>query len=136
MAIPINMEELLHQRVIESARIEYKTDWNPAPILHSITAFANDFDNLGGGYIMFRRPRATGIQIPQGAYEDALTSSRRISQQMHLSAAIHTGHGPVLIDGRHSLFVGSGEMTDHTMPGQRIHGERSPRRKAYYIRRF
>ncbi len=39
MAIPINMEELLHQRVIESARIEYKTDWNPAPILHSTNRF-------------------------------------------------------------------------------------------------
>jgi hypothetical protein len=35
--------------VIESTRIEYKADWNPEPIVHSITAFANDFDNLGGG---------------------------------------------------------------------------------------
>ena len=52
MAIPINVEELLRQRVIESPRIEYKADWNPEPILHSITAFANDFDNLGGGYIV------------------------------------------------------------------------------------
>lgn len=52
MAIPINIEELLRQHVIESTRIEYKSDWNPEPILHSITAFANDFDNLGGGYIV------------------------------------------------------------------------------------
>lgn len=52
MGIPINIEELLHKRVIESARIEHKTDWNPEPILNSITAFANDFDNLGGGYIV------------------------------------------------------------------------------------
>lgn len=52
MAIPINIEELLRQQVIESTRIEYKSDWNPEPVLHSITAFANDFDNLGGGYIV------------------------------------------------------------------------------------
>ena len=52
MAIPINIEELLHQQVIESARIEYKADWNTEPFLHAITAFANDFDNLGGGYIV------------------------------------------------------------------------------------
>ena len=52
MAIPINIEELLRQQVIESTRIEYKADQNPEPILHSITAFANDFDNLGGGYIV------------------------------------------------------------------------------------
>ena len=52
MAIPVNIENLIHRRVVESARIEYKAEWNPEPILHSITAFANDFDNLGGGYII------------------------------------------------------------------------------------
>lgn len=45
MALPINVSDLIQQRVIESARIEYKSDWNPAPILHSIYAFANDIDN-------------------------------------------------------------------------------------------
>ena len=45
MALPINVSDLIQQRVIESARIEYKSDWNPEPILHSICAFANDIDN-------------------------------------------------------------------------------------------
>ena len=45
MALPINVSDLIQQRVIESARIEYKGDWNPDPILHSICAFANDIDN-------------------------------------------------------------------------------------------
>ena len=45
MALPINVSDLVQQRVIESARIEYKSDWNPEPILHSICAFANDIDN-------------------------------------------------------------------------------------------
>ena len=45
MALPINVSDLIQQRVIESARIEYKGDWNPEPILHSICAFANDIDN-------------------------------------------------------------------------------------------
>ena len=52
MALPVNVDDLIHQRVVENTRIEYKADWNPEPILHSITAFANDFDNLGGGYII------------------------------------------------------------------------------------
>ena len=52
MALPVNIIDLIYQRVVESTRIEYKGDWNPEPILHSITAFANDFDNLGGGYII------------------------------------------------------------------------------------
>lgn len=45
MALPINVSDLIQQRVIESARIEYKSDWNPEPILYSICAFANDIDN-------------------------------------------------------------------------------------------
>ena len=52
MAIPINIEELLRQRVVESTRIEYKKDWNPNAIIHTICAFANDIDNVGGGYII------------------------------------------------------------------------------------
>lgn len=52
MAIPVNIEDLINKRVVESTRIEFKGDWNPNPIIHSICAFANDIDNLGGGYIV------------------------------------------------------------------------------------
>lgn len=50
--LPINITELLEQNRIESNRIEYKHGWNPTAIYHSICAFANDFENLGGGYIV------------------------------------------------------------------------------------
>ena len=52
MALPINIEDLLNKRKIEGNRIEFKKGWNPADIYHSICAFANDFDNLGGGYVL------------------------------------------------------------------------------------
>ena len=52
MALPINITELINRRVVENARVEYKRNWNPEPILHSICAFANDIDNWGGGYII------------------------------------------------------------------------------------
>ena len=52
MAIPINIEDLINKRVVESTRIEFKSDWNPNPIIQSICAFANDIDNLGGGYFV------------------------------------------------------------------------------------
>ena len=52
MPLPINVEDLLYQRKVERTRIEYKEGWNPEPIIHTITAFANDFDNMGGGYIL------------------------------------------------------------------------------------
>lgn len=70
MALPVNIEDLLNKRKIESNRIEFKKGWNPTDIYRTIGAFANDFDNLGGGYIlvgveeergMAKRP-ITGIQ--------------------------------------------------------------------------
>ena len=51
MALHINIEDLLSARTVESDRIEFKEGWNPDPIYRSICAFANDFDNTGGGYI-------------------------------------------------------------------------------------
>jgi ATP-dependent DNA helicase RecG len=52
MVLHINIEELLSARTVESERIEYKKGWNPDAIYRSICAFANDFDNTGGGYIL------------------------------------------------------------------------------------
>ena len=52
MAIPANIDDLINRRVVESTRIEFKSDFNPNTIIHSICAFANDIDNLGGGYII------------------------------------------------------------------------------------
>jgi ATP-dependent DNA helicase RecG len=49
MALAINIEDLLNKQKIESNRIEFKKGWNPASIYHSVCAFANDFEDLGGG---------------------------------------------------------------------------------------
>lgn len=52
MALPINIEELVHGRTVEWARIELKKGWNAKKVLHSMCAFANDIHNWGGGYII------------------------------------------------------------------------------------
>ncbi len=52
MAISVNVQELLDASVVESTRIEYKEGFNPAAIIRTICAFANDIDNIGGGYIL------------------------------------------------------------------------------------
>ncbi len=61
MALPINIEDLLRKQKIESNRIEFKKGWNPDSIYHSICAFANDFDNIGGGYIIVGVEEQNGI---------------------------------------------------------------------------
>ncbi len=52
MAFILNIKDLLNKRRVESNRIEFKKDWNPSRIYRTICAFANDFENLGGGYIL------------------------------------------------------------------------------------
>ena len=61
MPIPVNIEDLLRKRKIESNRIEFKKGWNPDKIYHTICAFANDFDNIGGGYIVVGVEEENGI---------------------------------------------------------------------------
>ena len=50
--LPINLEDLLRRRRVEGERIEYKKGWNPDAIIRTICTFANDFENLGGGYVI------------------------------------------------------------------------------------
>ena len=52
MELHINIDDLLSARTVESERIEYKSGWNPDAIYKTICAFANDFENIGGGYVI------------------------------------------------------------------------------------
>ncbi len=61
MAIPISIESLLEKNIVEWARIEFKEKWNPDPILKTISAFANDIDNWGGGYIVIGAGERNGV---------------------------------------------------------------------------
>lgn len=63
MAIPININDLINRRVVENARVEFKANWNPEPILHTICAFANDVDNWGGGYIVIGIEEIDGTPV-------------------------------------------------------------------------
>ncbi len=54
--LPINLDALLHCRGVESERVEFKASWDPdttgVQVLRTICAFANDYHNLNGGYIV------------------------------------------------------------------------------------
>jgi ATP-dependent DNA helicase RecG len=65
MALPVNIDDLINSRTIESSRIEFKRGWNPFNILRTVCAFSNDIDELGGGYIIIGIEEAGGIiQLP------------------------------------------------------------------------
>ena len=54
--LPIRLDDLLHCRGVESERIEFKASWDAATtgpqVLRTVCAFANDYHNLNGGYIV------------------------------------------------------------------------------------
>ena len=54
--LPVNVDHLLRHRGVESERVEFKASWDPATtgpqVLRTICAFANDFHNLNGGYVV------------------------------------------------------------------------------------
>ena len=63
MELELNLEDLLNKRRIESDRIEFKAGWNPDDIYRSICAFANDYNNDGGGYILVGVEEKNGVAV-------------------------------------------------------------------------
>ena len=62
----VNISEILKGRTVEWDRIEYKSGWNPAEVIKTICAFANDLNNWGGGYIFIGIEEKDGIpQLPK-----------------------------------------------------------------------
>ena len=68
-ALPIAVADLLYFRGVEAARVELKSSWNEGPtaqqVLATICAFANDFYNVNGGYIVLGVEERDGVaQLP------------------------------------------------------------------------
>ena len=92
--LPINLADLLRQRTVEGDRIEYKAGWNPDAILRTLCAFANDFENLGGGYIIIGQdcdpsgqpvfppvgPTISALRLRVLACQISLTPRRRVAK--------------------------------------------------------
>lgn len=63
MPLPISLPALLHGHAVEWERLEFKAGWNPQDYLHTVCAFANDFHNLGGGYLVIGVAETDGRPI-------------------------------------------------------------------------
>ena len=70
--LPVNLDDLLHCRGVESARVEFKSGWDPRTTGHqaleTICAFANDYHNLNGGYVVLgvAEEHGRGVMPPAG----------------------------------------------------------------------
>lgn len=139
MAIPININDLINCRVVESNRVELISDWNPTPIIHSICAFANDIDNVGGGYIVVGVEEKDGAPvlpvkgIPQERVDGIL---KELIGLCHTIEPLYNPVvEPVLFEDRYIIVIWvSGGYGRPYKAAKDVHSNKST--KLYYIRKF
>lgn len=139
MALPVSIEELVNGRVVESTRIEFKTDFNPTPVIHTICAFANDIDNIGGGYIVLGVEEHDGMPVfpVKGIAQDKIDGIlKRLVGLCHCIEPLYNPIvEPVMLDGVHLIVIwvpgGSGRPYKASKD---VLSEKTS--KHYYIRKF
>ncbi len=110
MPLPIDISALLSGSLVESERIELKEGWNPESVLHTLCAFANDFHNLGGGYVIVGVAEKDGhAQLPPVGLDpkriDAIQKEILNLGHSSIQPFYHPVMEPAVIDGRHILIL-------------------------------
>ena len=137
--LPINIDHLLRQHTIEGERVEYKAGWNPQSVLHTVCAFANDFHNLGGGYIVLGVEEQNGRPVlpPTGINPESVEAIQKellnlgysaLQPWYHPSSAIYDVDGQTIL----VLWVPGGETRPYKAKVN-LSAERND--WAYFIRR-
>jgi len=98
MPLPINIDALVHGRSVEWERLEFKQGWDPLDTLHTICAFANDFHNLGGGYVIVGVAERNGQPVlpPVGLDPGALDAIQKEILELGHSA-IRPSYHPIVV---------------------------------------
>lgn len=125
MALPIAIEDLLTASTVESSRIEFKPHLNDVilpQIIKSICAFANDWDNQNGGYLVIGVEEDSGravFPIKGLAPEEIEATQKRIRTGCNrLIPQYQPLLSPETLDGRHLLvvWVPPSNLRPHTAP--------------------
>lgn len=145
MALPINIEDLLNKRKVESNRIEFKTGWNPDKIYHTICAFATDLENTGGGYILVgveqdengiaKRPvKGVPLEAIDGILQDMVGYDSKISSSNLRTVSYNTKVSIEEVDGKPilAIWVPTGPNRPYCVPESVVSKNKSPLN--YYIR--
>src|SRR5438034_500467 len=109
MSLPINISELIHGKVVEWERLEFKTGWNPEEVLPTVCAFANDMNNWGGGYIIIGISEKKGIpQFPPVGLEQG-SLDRIQGELIGICYKISPNYLPIAqpyeLEGKHILVI-------------------------------
>ena len=136
--LPINIDELLKGRIVEGERLEFKKGWNPEDVLHTLCAFANDFHNLGGGYILIGIEEKDGLPIlpPTGIPADRIDKIQKeiLALGYRIQPAYHPVIAPCDIEDRQVLILWApgGQTRPYKAP---VSLSKAIKEFAYYIRK-
>ena len=111
--LPINLTNLLHGRGVESVRVEFKATWDPntagPQVLKTICAFANDYHNLNGGYVVIGVAERDGRPSlpPEGLSPAELEAAQKWLRGNcnRLDPQYQPLLSPEVVSGRHILVV-------------------------------
>ena len=109
MALPINIDELLHGNTVEWDRIELKKGWNPEDIIHTLCAYANDINNWDGGYVIIGVEEENGKAklSPIGLHIQELDAiQKKLIELAHKLSPVYVPvFQPYLINEKHILVI-------------------------------
>ncbi len=136
--LPINIENLLHCSGVESARIEFKSGWDEKTtgmqLLKTISAFANDLQNLNGGYIIIGVAEEKGCAVmpPCGIAPEKIDIIQKWIRGNcnRIDPEYQPVFSPEVVDGKHILvlWVPGSDIRPHSSPD----GEKGD--KKYFVR--
>ena len=137
--LPIDIRDLLHGKPVESARVEFKAGWSEQTgfqVLKTVCAFANDFQNLNGGYVVLGVAEAGGrADLPPKGLDAAELAAAQ-SWIQGRCRAMRPPYVPVLspevLDGRDVLVVWAPASEDR--PHRAPDGPGQPTSWRYWIR--
>ena len=138
MELEISVEDLLNKRKIESDRIEFKAGWNPDDIYHSVCAFANDYNNDGGGYIAVGVEEKNGVAVRpvKGIPEYMLDEIQKemLSYNNMIAPPYFPKAIPLEVDGKWILVIvaRTGQQRPYKSP-EHVTGKKD-KKYNYYIR--
>lgn len=122
MALPINIDSLVHGNTVEWERLEFKKGWNPEDVIHSMCAFANDLHNWGGCYIIIGIAENNGQPVlpPSGLKQHELDDIQ--GEIIKLSNRIWPNYFPIIqpyqLQGKYILVMWcpAGDNRPYTAP--------------------
>ena len=137
--LPVNFVDLLDGRKVESDRLEFKEGWNPAATFRTICAFANDFHNYGGGYVLVGVGQSDGLPAlpPVGIPDNQIDRIQR--ELLQYSNLIQPPYFPLLaieeLEGRKVLVLWcpGGQNRPYKVPKDVTSSSKD---YAYYIRHY